>query len=116
MTEFWINGIGGIIITILAFIVGLSFKKDHPIMARLFVIFAFCWVFFPLLSAEPTYIHNGCLVTVGPNDDNLAWLKSLLVICIPLISIFSSAKNNKIFFDDNPKTKVSTDDDFDDGL
>ena len=116
MTDFWINGIGGIIISVLAFIVGLSFKKDHLVIASLFIIFAFCWVFFPSFSATPTYIHNGCLVTVGPSDDNLAWIRSLLVICIPLISIITSAKNNKIFFDDDSKAKVSMDDDFDDGL
>ena len=114
MTDFWINGIGGIIISALAFIVGLSFKKDHLVIASLFIIFAFCWVFFPSFSAKPVY--SGCLVTFGPSDDNLAWLKSLLVICIPLISIITSAKNNETFLDDDPKTKVGMDDDFDDGL
>ena len=114
MVDFWINGAGGIIITILAFVVGLSFKKDHPIVARLFIVFAICWVLFPMLFAEPNYTHHGCIVTVSPHEDNLAWLKSLLIICMPFISIIVSTRNSRVFFDDSPKT--TTEDDFDDGL
>ena len=115
MDDFWINGIGGIIITVLSFVVGLSFRKDHPIVATIFIIFAFCWVFFPLFSVEPTYVTHGCIVTVE-YDDDFGWVKSLLIICIPLMSFIISARRRGLFLDDTSNNKTGATDDFDDGL
>ena len=114
MVDFWINGVGGIIITVLAFVVGLSLKKKHPVIAELFIIFAFCWVFLPLFSIEPSSICHGCVCTGYYKLDVVESIKSVLTLCIPLISFIVSAKKNKMFFDDDPK--AITEDDFDDGL
>ncbi len=116
MADFWVNGIGGIIISTLAFLVGISFKKDHPAIARLFIVFAFCWVVAPILFTEPTYIHKGCIIT-GIKTDELAWAKSLLIHSIIISSIITFFKHHKhIFIDKKIDVKANTEDYFDDGL
>ena len=114
MVDFWINGVGGIIITILAFVVGLFLKRRHPVVAELFIVFAFCWVFLPSFSVKPSSVCHGDVCSGSYILDAVGSIKMALVLCIPLISFIVSARKNKIFFDDAPKAVAK--DDFDDGL